>query len=194
VESLNLALLQWMAAGDEPTGWILLAGCVLARCGATLAALVTAWAFWRRPGERGHVVAAWIAAGVASTLSHAIASRLGVQRPFALGLTPAYIWHGASAAMPSTHACVMATVAFLFLRNAALRDAGAVLLALAALTGWARIYVGVHFPFDVLAGFLLAMVLAGLFAAVHHAVVGPDDPGPFAPSTPTLSGDRWKRS
>ena len=170
MESLNLALLQRMAAGDEPTAWMLLAGCVLARCGATLCGLVTVWAFWRRPGERGHVVAAWLAAGAASMLSHAIASRLGLQRPFALGLTPVYIWHGASAALPSTHACVMATVALTFLRHAALRDTGCVLLALAVTTGWARIYVGVHFPFDVLAGFLLAGVLTGLFAAAHHVV------------------------
>ena len=52
----------------------------------------------------------------------------------------------------------------------ALRDIGIVLMALALLTGWARIHVGVHFPFDILAGFLLAGVLTGLFAAAHHVV------------------------
>lgn len=170
MQSLNLTLLHWMAAGYEPQAWLLLAGCVLARGGATLGVLVTIWAFWRRPGERTHIVAVWGAAIAASILTHAIASRLGMQRPFVLGLTPVYIWHSASAAMPSTHACVMATVAFLFLRHAALLDFGGVLLALALLTGWARIYVGVHFPFDVLAGFLLAGVLAGLFAAAHLVV------------------------
>jgi undecaprenyl-diphosphatase len=108
---------------------------------------------------------AWIAAGVASLLSHALAKHLGMPRPFVLDLTPAYIAHGASAAMPSTHACVMATVAFVLLCKPTLRPVGAVLLALAAATGWARIYVGVHFPFDIVAGFALAVVIAGVCVA-----------------------------
>ena len=170
MQSLNLALLHWLAAGHAPDDGLLLAGRVLARCGATCGVLVMVWAMWRRRDERAYVAAVWIAAGVASVLSNLVADHLGLQRPFALGLTPAHIPHGASAALPSSHASVMATVALTFLRNPALRDIGIVLLVLAVLTGWARIHVGVHFPFDILAGFLLAGVLTGLFAAAHHVV------------------------
>jgi membrane-associated phospholipid phosphatase len=103
-------------------------------------------------------------------LSHALARHLSMPRPFVLDLTPAYIAHGASAALPSTHACVMATVAFVLLYKTTLRTVGAVLLALAAATEWARIYVSVHFSFDVVAGFPVAGVLAGICVAVHHAL------------------------
>ena len=170
MQSLNVALLHWMAAGHEPTDWVLRAGHLLAHHGATVGVLLMAWALWRRSDARVYVVAVWIAAGAASVLSNVIADHLELPRPFALGLVPAHIPHGASAALPSSHASVMATVALTFLRNAALRDIGIVLMALALLTGWARIHVGVHFPFDILAGFLLAGVLTGLFAAAHHVV------------------------
>lgn len=173
MQSLNVTLLHWMAAGHEPTDWVLFAGCVIARCGATVGVVLMAWAMWRRPDERGYVAAVWIAAGAASVLSDVVANQLDLQRPFALGLVPAHIPHGASAALPSSHASVMATVALTFLRNAALRGTGIVLMALALLTGWARIHVGVHFPFDILAGFLLAGVLTGLFATAHRVVRRP---------------------
>lgn len=169
MQALNVELLQWMAAGQEPTPWLLLAACVLARGGATLCGLITAWVVWRSPSERTHVLVAWIAAGVSSLLSHALAKHLGMPRPFVLDLTPAYIAHGASAAMPSTHACVMATVAFVLLCKPTLRPVGAVLLALAVATGWARIYVGVHFPFDIVAGFALATAIASVCVAAQRA-------------------------
>jgi hypothetical protein len=51
-----------------------------------------------------------------------------------LKLTPAYIAHGASAALPSTHACLMATLAFIFLCRPTVRPFTIVLLALAAAT------------------------------------------------------------
>jgi len=35
--------------------------------------------------------------------------------------------------------------------------------AIALVTGWARIYVGAHFPFDVAAGLALAVVITALF-------------------------------
>jgi hypothetical protein len=42
MQSLNIELLRWMAAGQELTPWLLLAACMLARCGATLCGLTTA--------------------------------------------------------------------------------------------------------------------------------------------------------
>lgn len=170
MQDLNLALLHWMAAGDEPQPWVLLLGIAFARYGAMSCALITAWAAWRRLGQWRYVVVCWLGAGVAAMLAHAIASRLGLPRPFMLCLTPAYIEHGASGSLPSAHACVMTLVALMFMQRAGLRHVGVPLLLLAVLTGWARIYVGVHFPMDILAGMLLAVALAGVFVALQRAI------------------------
>jgi len=83
-----------------------------------------------------------------------------------LGLSPNYIAHGSRGSLPSAHATVMFTVALLCLLRPVLREVGAAIFAVAALTGWARIYVGAHFPADIAAGLLLAFVLATLFAGL----------------------------
>jgi len=44
MQSLNVALLHWMAAGHEPTDWVLRAGHLLAHHGATVSVLLMAWA------------------------------------------------------------------------------------------------------------------------------------------------------
>jgi undecaprenyl-diphosphatase len=49
-----------------------------------------------------------------------------------------------------------------------LRRAGAVAFAAGILTGWARIHVGVHFPADIPAGLLLALVLVAVFGGLEH--------------------------
>ena len=60
--------------------------------------------------------------------------------------------------------------ALAFLLRPRLRALGVPLLALAAATGWARIYVGVHFPLDIIAGLLLAGVIAAALALVQWCV------------------------
>ncbi|VTU22052.1 phosphatase PAP2 family protein [Variovorax sp. PBL-E5] len=167
MSTLNIALEQWMAAGDEPTPWVLLVGCVFALWGGWFCAAIVGWAAWRRPEERAYILGLMVAAGVASLLSHGLASYLHLPRPFMLDLAPAYIVHSGRGSLPSTHATVMFTIALAFLLRAGLRNMGVPLLLLATLTGWARIYVGVHFPRDILAGLLLAVLVVGVFVALQ---------------------------
>jgi undecaprenyl-diphosphatase len=70
--------------------------------------------------------------------------------------------------MPSTHASVMFTVALCFLYRPRLRAIGWLLVGLALMTGWARVYVGVHFPLDVAAGLGLGAALATGLALASH--------------------------
>ncbi len=41
------------------------------------------------------------------------------------------------------------------------------MIASAAITGWARVYVGVHFPLDIAAGLLVAVAVTGVISAVQ---------------------------
>lgn len=164
---VNVSLLQWMAAGDDPNSWVLLAGSFFALWGSALCAAAVLWAGWHARAQRPYLAAVVVGAGLASLLSHEIAALLNMPRPFVVGLVPAYIAHSASAALPSTHATVMFFIGFAFMLRARLRPVGWVVLMLAALTGWARIYVGVHSPIDILAGIALAGVLAGALALLN---------------------------
>ncbi len=181
MSTLHTTLLHWFAAGDEPDAWALLFGILFAQWGGALCAAAIFWAGWRRPSERAYLAAALLACGLVALLSHAIAAHLNYPRPFVMGAVPAYIAHSASASMPSTHASVMFFLAFTFLLRSGLRGTGVFIVVVAALTGWARIYVGVHFPFDIVAGCGLAAALALTFALMLHLSQKsgrpPTDPG-----------------
>ena len=163
MQALNISLFQWMAAGHSPNPQLLSLATLIAVGSSWLCVVVMGWMAWRHPAQRGYVVVTLVVAAVASVVAHAIAGAIHLPRPFVTGLSPSYIDHGARGSLPSTHATVMFTIALVFCLRPALRVAGIVLLAIALITGWARIYVGVHFPFDVMAGLLLAAVLTGVF-------------------------------
>jgi undecaprenyl-diphosphatase len=64
-----------------------------------------------------------------------------------------------------------------------LRRVGMAAAAAAALTGWARIYVGVHFPLDIVGGVVLALAIAGVFQVARQLLrqwsAAPATPAPM---------------
>jgi len=162
MQALNIALFHLIGAGDTPHPGLLWFASIVAENSVWLCVALMAWAVWRQPSQRAYVVATLAAATAATLLAHSLARALDMPRPFAMGLSPAYIEHGARGSLPSAHASVMFTIALVFLMRAPLRALGLALLAIAVLTGWARIYVGVHFPLDIAAGLLLAGAIAAL--------------------------------
>ena len=167
MDALNLQLFHWLAAGHAPNA-LLLDLARLASLGAPwIGIALMAAALWRHAPERVYLVVLCLLAAFASMLARAIAGELDVPRPFMLGLSPSYIGHAQRGGLPSTHASVMFTVALGCLWRPRLRPLGWPLAAMALLTALARIHVGVHFPIDIAAGLLLAMVLVMPLAAAQ---------------------------
>jgi undecaprenyl-diphosphatase len=106
-------------------------------------------------------------AGLAQLACKRLAARWHTSRPFSLGLCPNHLNHGPSAACPSAHALVMGVVTA-FMACLAPGELLWMLMGLIALcTAWARVYVGAHFPSDVLLGLALG-ALVGAGAARWH--------------------------
>lgn len=82
-------------------------------------------------------------------------------RPFMLGLGQNFLAHAPGASFPSDHASGMFAMAFALILVSLYRT-GLVMLALALLVSWARVYLGVHFPFDILGGCLVGLLSACL--------------------------------
>lgn len=103
-----------------------------------------------------------IAMAMAWLLARLTQHFIPVDRPFVLGLGKQLLPHAASPSFPSSHA----SVAFGFATAVALTAGRAywALLALAAavLVAWSRVYLGLHFPSDVLAGALVGATSAWL--------------------------------
>lgn len=71
-----------------------------------------------------------------------------------------------SFSFPSNHAVNMFGAAFFL--SYIYRSWSYFLFPIAAIVGYSRIYVGEHYPFDVLGGIFLGAIGAGIFLWVHH--------------------------
>src|SRR5690348_1179686 len=108
------------------------------------------------------VVAGAAAAGVAWLLTHVTKAIADRPRPYlvmadaVLRQQPA---HGTS--FPSSHTAVTLAVAIALVPFLA-RPLAAAGIAYAVLTGWSRVYLGVHYPLDILAGAGIGLAAGGV--------------------------------
>ena len=78
-------------------------------------------------------------------------------RPFMLGLGTKMINHGPSSSFPSDHTTFMLSIAFMLLYFKKTRVYGVIFSILGLIGGFARVYCGVHFPFDIFGSILVSI-------------------------------------
>jgi len=156
-----------MGAGHHPNALLLPVMAAIATGAPWICAVLMGWTAWRQPSSRGYLLAVVAACGIAALLAHMLAATLELPRPFMMGISPSYIPHGARGSLPSAHATALFTIAFACMLHAGLGRLGIALGLIALANGLARIYVGVHFPLDIAAGLLLALVISLVLRALH---------------------------
>ena len=122
--------------------------------------LVVFWVFGERR-QRMIVLLAGLSIVLALVCNLLIRELWFHPRPFMIGLGQNFLAHAPGASFPSDHASGMFAMAFALIL-ASLRKTGLVMLGLAILVSWARVYLGVHFPFDILGGCLVGGLSAWL--------------------------------
>jgi undecaprenyl-diphosphatase len=114
----------------------------------------------KRELTRRAAVAAAASTGLAVLIAHFVSSAVDRPRPFVAhaGTIHAFMAHAADPSFPSDHA----TAAFAIATAVALRVRvpGVVLLVLAAVLAVGRVFLGLHYPSDVLAGAALGAAVA----------------------------------
>src|SRR5882672_5581824 len=121
MDALNQQLFQWLGGGHAPVAALLWIATWLALGTSWVCVTLIAVAAWRQPADRLFIIAACLLAAGSGMLAHSFAAMLNQPRPFMVGLSPMWIWHGGRGSMPSTHASVMFTVALCFLWRPRLR-------------------------------------------------------------------------
>lgn len=152
-----------IAALNDPAVWL----GTIDKLGAVWIALALVIGAAKHLGVRRSLALALLTgltAFAADSLSFLVKDFTHRTRPFVAhpAIHPLYVVHSSS--FPAGHAAT-AFAAAVLLSIAAPRLAPA-FLALAALIGASRVYVGVHYPTDVLAGALLGAAVGGVAAAV----------------------------
>ena len=163
---MDFRIEQWInnPAGHQPF-WDPLLQLVAARAEPAFIVLVAAWfaAGWlrRQAADRRGAITALLAAVVALAINQGISHLWFRPRPFVSHPADVHllVGHVRDASFPSDHAAAAFAIAAVLL--AFHRRLGLVLLAVAALLAYARVYVGDHYPGDVLAGALIGLVVAG---------------------------------
>ncbi len=160
MEHLNSQLFLWLNASTPPSQLQL-----------WLAIGVAEWLIYALPlllallWFSGQARQAVLTAALSVLLALACGQLIGLlwphPRPFMLGMGQTLLPHPPETSFPSDHATVFFTLGLSLLGSGWRRLAALVLLT-GALVAWARVYLGVHFPLDMLGALLLALPWAYL--------------------------------
>lgn len=166
--SWNVALFRQLHATASSPSALVAAAALLAEWPLFVAAGVTGWLLLRQRDRLGAV--RLVAAGGIAILIEALVSTLAFHpRPFAAGFGPAWVAHAANNSMPSTHVTLTLIMAIV-LAMRRLRWASAVVMVLAAMLAWARVYVGIHWPADMVGAAVSAIVSVAMVRSLEYAV------------------------
>ena len=169
--AFNTTVFLWLNATAHPATWLL----ALARFAAQdliFAApllLVAGW-LWRRQAPRAALVHAALAALLGLGLNQLIGLAWTEPRPFVLGVGHQFLAHAADSSFPSDHLTVIWGVAFALMLHRDWRRAGFGLALLGLPVAWARIYLGVHWPLDMIGAAAVGLASALLIQPWHAAV------------------------
>jgi len=166
----QLFLLLNGPAAPGPT--ILFAMRMLAGSPVVIAPALLVWLWVRRPDDRR---AGLLAVALAALAGQAVNLGLGAlwfePRPFMAGIGHTLLAHAADNGFPSDHSTLMFALGSGLVLTGAARTAGAAICLLGLGVAWARVYLGVHFPIDVLTGIPVG-VAAGWLARLIQPLLG----------------------
>jgi len=161
MEPLNHTLFLWLNASAHPAPAMAWLGVFFAVYAVWIVP-ITAGIGWLRggPGVRQALLRAAVSALAAWLMNQWIGWLWPQPRPFALGLGHQLVEHAANFSFPSNHLALTWAVAFSLLLEPGWRRFGLALALWGVPIAWARIYVGVHFPLDMLGAALVALACA----------------------------------
>lgn len=164
MQSLNHELFLTLNADESSPVALIAIARLLAELPIALAVLAALYVLVRRKSEKAVAMRLLLSVSLAMAAAYAIRKIHYTPRPFVIDLGHTLIDHAPTASFPSFHGTFLFSLAAALLFCPKERALGAVLLLLGLATAWARIYLGVHYPLDMLGALITAFAAA---AAVH---------------------------
>lgn len=164
LDQLNLYLFHILNVPDQASIWMINYASLIAHDLVYLFLLIFAIAWFRGSYEvKTGIIKAFIFTAITLLMSEVLSAVLNTPRPFVIDVGRTLIEHAPTGSFPSNHMSIFSGIAFAYYFSPQ-RDLGRILIWTAWLVAWSRVYVGVHFPIDMLGAFLMAITvnLAGL--------------------------------
>ncbi|MCO8083022.1 phosphatase PAP2 family protein [Acinetobacter lwoffii] len=164
LDQLNLQLFHILNVPDQASIWMINYASLIAHDLVYLFLLIFAIAWFRGSYEvKTGIIKAFIFTAITLLMSEVLSAVLNTPRPFVMDVGRTLIEHAPTGSFPSNHMSIFSGIAFAYYFSPQ-RDLGRILIWTAWLVAWSRVYVGVHFPIDMLGAFLMAIIvnLAGL--------------------------------
>ena len=92
-------------------------------------------------------------------------------RPFMVPTGMLLIAHLPETSFPSDHTTLMFAISLMFVTFRELRGTGVILFVLSLISGLARVYAGLHFPFDIAGSLFLALFSIGLLLSLKQYLI-----------------------
>lgn len=188
MEHLNQTFFLWLNAPGHPNALVV-----------TLATFFAEWLVWAVPilivtgwlrgdkNTRKTLLVAAASGGLGLLTNQIIGLARSHPRPFMIRLGHTFMSHVADSSFPSDHLTLWWAVAFSLTFQRDTRLAGIGLTLLGVPVAWARIYLGVHFPLDMLGAATVAALTSWLAfraarwylepsyrltSSIHHRIFG----------------------
>jgi len=156
LENINYALFALINATPSSSWWAIEVATFIAKDLIIIVPLLVVALWLWGPNQRQLVFKVMLALALSLSISWVIGHLFPHDRPFVDGVGYNFLHHAADDSFPSDHGTVIFTfaLAFLFWHRV---WSGTLLLVIASAIAWSRVYLGVHWPLDMLGGLLAGM-------------------------------------
>lgn len=169
---MNVAIFIWLhgGAGNQPVLDFL---SVMAAELTPYCVIICMATYWFTTDNKGKKVllegAAVVAFGL--LLNQLITFFYFHPRPYMVGLCKPLILHAPETSFPSDHGTLLFGAAFALLFRSGWKSKGAFLFLIAVIGAWGRVYAGIHFPFDMLGSFAVALLAVFTLSCIRQTLI-----------------------
>lgn len=172
METFNQQLFLLVNAAGQPSAYLAWAARILAEWPLVVAPLIAVLSLLKNRNDAKHaMVLLCLTTGIAMSAASVMRACLYHPRPFVIGLGQTLMAHEATSSFPSFHATFMFSLAFALLFSHRRGPAALTVAALGLGTAWARIFLGVHYPLDMLGAAATALAAAACALRISRAGV-----------------------